>query len=105
MLIIVIGGAVLAWKSGILNNITGGLGGGGGGNSVEVSQDGMGTDIDVAGNGCACANGKCKGNCGAGNYAGQLPAGMSPKEFVKSKVPQAYYTKASPFRTVWGYYY
>lgn len=101
MLIVIIGGAFFAYKSGLLDKITGGLGGG---NEVSVSQDGMGTDIDVAGNGCACANGKCKGNCGAGNYAGELPAGMSPKEFVQSKVPQAYYTRSSPFRTRWGYW-
>jgi hypothetical protein len=38
-------------------------GGGTGGSSTRVSQTDGNTDIDVSGNGCACANGVCKGNC------------------------------------------
>ena len=59
-------------------------GGGGSGGS---------SDLDVSGNGCACSNGRCIGNCSGNNYAGELPSGMTPMEFVKSKVPGAFSTR------------
>jgi len=49
-------------------DVAGDSGGGGGGNDVDIDQSGGGgggdTDIDVSGPGaCACANGRCKGDC------------------------------------------
>lgn len=62
----------------------------GGGEMVTADTGGGTTDLDVSGGGCACANGKCIGNCSGNVYAGDLPSGMTPMEFVKSKVPGAF---------------
>ena len=75
----------------------GGLGGGGG--PVVAETGGGPTDVDVSGNGCACANGRCIGNCSGNVYAGELPSGMTPIEFVKSKVPGAFGGRAH----AWAY--
>lgn len=100
MLLVIVGGAFLVWKSGMLNN----LGGGGGGGTTtggETAYAGPGgPNVDVAGNGCACSNGKCIGNCSQMDSGGLN--GMSPKEYVKSKVPGAFYAHRA-YRSTWGW--
>ena len=52
-------------KGGLLGGLGGAQAsaGGNGGLQVATGNGGGSYDVDVSGNGCACANGHCKGNC------------------------------------------
>lgn len=68
ILVLVIGVVALIYLapriSGAFGSITSSSGGGGSGSKTSIqSSNGNDNNIDVSGNGCACSNGVCKGNC------------------------------------------
>ena len=90
-LAIVVVGAVILWKSGIVNSLINEVKGIGSGSGTGTGGGGD-IDMEVSGdNSCACSNGKCIGNCSGGS--GTLAPGQTPIDFVKSKVPQAYFAR------------